>query len=297
MKNIERIVVPVDFSSGCINAFNLALSLAKKNGSKIYILHIVSEPQVIDPLYASDFYSNVSFDDIRSELEKEIRNTYIKGNEGTNIEIRVLKGYPVSGIIEFSKDVKADLIVMATHARKGLSHAVIGSVAEKVLRTSPCPVLTVKLSHEIKPDKFDIKKILVPVDLSEHSEKAFELAVDFASLFNANIDVLNVIQPISFYPYYYSDFFSKEGIIKRMEEEIKVRLGLLIEEKGKGFKNITHQVRVGEPFHEILEKENSIKADLIIMGTHGRTGISHALIGSVAERLIRLAKCPVMTVK
>lgn len=297
MKNIERILVPVDFSSGCINAFNLALSLAKKKGSKIYVLHIVSEPQVIDPLYASDFYSKVRFEDIKSELEAEIKNTYIKGNEGVNIELHVSKGYPVSGITELSKEVKADLIVMATHARKGLSHAVIGSVSEKVLRTSTCPVLTVKLSHEIKPDKFDIKKILVPVDFSEHSKRAFELAIDFANLFNAMIYIINVIQPISFYPNYYNDFYSKEGIIKRMEEETKSRLDLLVKEKGEGSKDITYEVRIGEPYHEVLEKEKSIKADLIVMGTHGRKGISHLLMGSVAERVVRLAECPVLTVK
>ena len=186
---------------------------------------------------------------------------------------------------------------MATHARTGLSHAVIGSVSEKVLRTSKCPVMTVKLSHEIKPDKFDIKKILVPVDFSEHSEKAFELAVDFANLFNAKLYIVNVIQPISFYPYYYNEFYSKEGIIKRMEVETKSRLDSLIKEKGKGVKDITYEVRIGDPYHEILEKEKAVKADLIIMGTHGRKGVSHLLLGSVAERLIRLAECPVLTVK
>ena len=298
MEEFFKILVPVDFCPGCINAFNLALSLAKKQDSKIYLTHIISDPQIIDPLYSSDLYEKMSFEEVREELEKEMGEIYIKSSEGIcEVEIQIAKGHPATEIVELAKKVKTDMIVMATHARKGLTHTFIGSIAEKVLRTSSCPVLTVKLSLEIKPDKFDIKKILVPVDLSEQSERAFELSVKFAKLFNAHIEVFNVIQPISFYPYYYSDFFSREGVIKRMVDEAKVRLDLLVEEKGQGYQNITSQVIIGEPFNDILEKGKTIKADLIVMGTHGRTGFSHLLMGSVAERVVRLANCPVLTVK
>ena len=298
MNTEAKIIVPVDFCPGCMNAFNLALNFAKKQNSKIYILHIISDPQLIDPLYVSDLYEKISFESIKEELEKEIRETYVKNAEGMcEVESQISRGYPASEIVEFAKVIGANLIVMATHARTGLKHAFIGSIAEKVLRSSQCPVLTVKLSQEIKPDKFDIKNILVPMDFSEQSERALELSLKFASLYNARIEILNVIQPISFYPYYYSDFFVKEGISKKIEDDVKVRLDSLVEEKREIYKDINYKIYMGEPFQEILEEVKTIRADLIIMGTHGRTGFSHLLMGSVAERVVRLADCPVMTVK
>ena len=293
-----KLLVPVDFCHGCTNAFNLALSLAKKQNSKIYLSHIISDPQIIDPLYASDIHQKMSFEEIKGKIEKEMGEVYIKKARGiSEIDTLITKGYAASEIVESAKKIEADLIVMATHARKILKHAFIGSIAEKVLRTSPCPVLTTKLGNEINFDKFDVKNILVPVDFSEHSEKGFKLSVKLARLFNARIHILYVLQPISFYPYYYGEYFSSEGVIIKMEEEVKDRLESLIREKGEGYKDITYKIQIGEPFQDILEKGKSIKADLIVMGTHGRTGFSHLLMGSVAERVVRLAECPVLTVK
>jgi len=131
MEKIWKLLVPVDFCPGCTNAFNLALSLAKKQKSKIYLSHIISDPQVIDPLYASDIHEKMNFEEINGKIEKEMEEVYSKKAKGiSEIDTLITKGYASSEIVELAKKVEADLIVMGTHARKILKHAFIGSIAE-----------------------------------------------------------------------------------------------------------------------------------------------------------------------
>lgn len=140
-----------------------------------------------------------------------------------------------------------------------------------------------------------VKKILVPTDFSPHSGEAMKYACTLAEQFNAELHLLHVVEllPVAYY----------EGAVFTAESEEKMReaaeklLHKQPEPPWKDSLKVVYEVRQGTPFHEVVgyAKDNNI--DLIVMGTHGRTGLGHVLLGSVAERVVRKAPCAVLTVR
>jgi len=145
--------------------------------------------------------------------------------------------------------------------------------------------------------KITLKKILCPVDFSESSEHALRYAVAFAAAYDAELALLHVVE-LPFLPAY-----STAGVpdlslpVERIEEQCAAQLNALVEKYRPLHGKISGQVVVGVPFLEIIRAARSSEFDLIVVGTHGRTGIKHLLIGSVAEKVVRKAPCPVLTVK
>ncbi|HEX2675681.1 MAG TPA: universal stress protein [Polyangiales bacterium] len=141
------------------------------------------------------------------------------------------------------------------------------------------------------------RKILVPVDFSDHSEHAVEVAADMARRYGATMTLVHVHQPVL---YALPDSFilypseQLEGVLVVFREKLEAMKRALYAD---GAMRIDTQVLVGIPVSSIVEHTKANQYDLIVMGTHGRTGVSHALIGSVAERVVRKATCPVLTVR
>ena len=143
-----------------------------------------------------------------------------------------------------------------------------------------------------------IKVILVPIDFSSTSLDALESAVDFAKSFKAGLTVLFVIEPI-----YYAvpDFVGAPAAMGSLIEE-QIRTGreqlLALQRRyAKRRVKLRTLMRTGTPYQEIVNTAKSLKADLVVMATHGRTGVTHLLLGSVAERVVRSAHCPVLTLR
>jgi nucleotide-binding universal stress UspA family protein len=145
--------------------------------------------------------------------------------------------------------------------------------------------------------KIEIKKILCPVDFSESSEHALRYAVAFTEAYGAELTLLHVIE----LPYLPS--YSTAGVpdlnlpVERMQEQSRAQLRELFERHQPEAGRIDGHSTVGNPFLEIIRHARDGEFDLIVMGTHGRTGLQHVLIGSVAEKVVRKAPCPVLTVK
>jgi len=142
-----------------------------------------------------------------------------------------------------------------------------------------------------------INKILVPIDFSDYSKKALQYTVRFAKHFNSEISLLYVIEPI-IYP---ADLSMGQMVIpnsdvdygEKAEEELKV---LAKSEIGE-LLNYKILVKTGKPFMEIIDTAKEIDADLIIISTHGHTGVEHLLFGSTSEKVVRKAPCPVLTMR
>jgi nucleotide-binding universal stress UspA family protein len=145
--------------------------------------------------------------------------------------------------------------------------------------------------------EIDINSILCPVDFSEGSEHALRYATAFASAYDATLVLLHVVE-LPFLPSY-----STAGVpdlslpVEQIQEECESRLQDLVEEQKKVYPRIEGRVVVGAPFVEIIRQARESNVDLLVVGTHGRTGLKHMLIGSVAEKVVRKAPCPVLTVK
>ncbi|HQT90784.1 MAG TPA: universal stress protein [Candidatus Kryptobacter bacterium] len=142
-----------------------------------------------------------------------------------------------------------------------------------------------------------LKKILVPQDFSEYSLHALKYAVTFAELFKSELIILHIVEPIV-YP---ADFSFGQVSIPAMEEEIRKhseeQLNELVEREIPAGIKATPMIRVGKPFIEIVEVAKGENADLIVISSHGRTGMDHVLFGSTADKVVRKAPCPVLTIR
>ncbi|MDI6767751.1 MAG: universal stress protein [Bacteroidota bacterium] len=142
-----------------------------------------------------------------------------------------------------------------------------------------------------------IKRILVPIDFSEHSKNALQFAISFARQFNAEIILVYVVEP-TIYP---ADFSFGQVAVPSIENELrergKVELNQLVETQIAETLPARTIVRRGKPFLEIIKTASEEDVDLIIIATHGHTGVEHLLFGSTAEKVVRKAPCPVLVVR
>jgi nucleotide-binding universal stress UspA family protein len=144
----------------------------------------------------------------------------------------------------------------------------------------------------------EIRRILCPVDFSPGSDHALEYAIALARVLNAEVLLLHVVHPLMF-------GIGADGVavdigvrlLQEMEQSCADHLGRIAATVRSRGVQVTERIVTGTPFFEIIQTARAEGADLIVMGTHGRSGIVHALIGSVAERVVRKAPCPVLTVK
>lgn len=146
--------------------------------------------------------------------------------------------------------------------------------------------------HRTRETTLKIDRVLVPVDFSPHSKKALGYALGLAKRFGAEVTLLHVVEQI-FYPSDWIYPFTTVDFPARCEALIKEAKSWLKEESGTN----EPVVLLGNPWREIVDLAKKRKMDLIIIGTHGHTGLKHALLGSVAEKVVRHASCPVLTVR
>ena len=142
-----------------------------------------------------------------------------------------------------------------------------------------------------------IKNILVPIDFSDYSKNALRYAVQFAKQFKAKMYLIYVVEPM-IYP---ADFSMGQVAIPSMDSDLQNRADEELKSLAKNFieSSIKSEtiIRTGKPFVEINETAKEVDADLIIMATHGHTGVEHLLFGSTAEKVVRKAPCPVLTLR
>ncbi len=142
-----------------------------------------------------------------------------------------------------------------------------------------------------------IRRILFPTDFSTHADHAWTYALTFAREFSAELLVLHVLAPPPRIREAYGGHLDPEKVLDVVRAEAGAALGRHVEDaKNRGLE-CRAEIRVGVDFHEIIEVARFAEADLIVMATHGRTGLAHALLGSVTEKVVRKASCPVLTVK
>ena len=144
----------------------------------------------------------------------------------------------------------------------------------------------------------EIKTVLHPTDFSESSKHAMTYAISFAQEFQAKLVLLHVIEEISSALYF--DMLQAPPLTQLMvniEKQAKQALDEILPPELRGKLPAEYVLRKGVPFLEILRCAGDVKADMIVLGTHGRTGLKHALFGSVAEKVVRKAMCPVLSVR
>jgi nucleotide-binding universal stress UspA family protein len=212
---------------------------------------------------------------------------------------QVLVGRPTERIVSAAQESGADLIVLGTHGASGFERLILGSVAERVLRKAACPVLTVP-PRARNTSTLPFRRILCPVDFSEASHAAVELAVSIASDGDADVTFLHVLESSG----------DAADLTRRMSEPITVpeydrereaqageRLALLVAGDVSEWCRPSTRLCRGKPYREILNVSSQDGADLIVIGVHGRNPLDVALFGSTTNQVVRAATCPVLTVR
>lgn len=270
-----KILVPTDFSRYAGYATDFALALATMEKAHVHFLHVVEYPSgaMVDamgmmvPVPADLDFVNVLKENSLKKMKALIQELELDATYDVQI------GNPSMVIQEAIQDKSIDLVVMGTKGAAGLKEIFIGSNAEKVVRKSLCPVITI---HE-ETEATEIENIVFASDLREESEELMHKLKHLQNTFHAHLHVVKIN--------------TDEGGDKEMEIAQMQKIA-------NKYKLRDYSLNIYSHKHEeegILAFGKSVNADLIALGTHGRTGLPHFLSGSVAENLVNHARCPIWT--
>jgi nucleotide-binding universal stress UspA family protein len=274
----------------------MACALARETKTRLFVLHVLEpgwerEPVALGepgPITAPVGGGDT---DARHEAVRErLRATHAPGRP-IDVVYLVRDGVASDEILDTAREVRADLIALGTHGRTGLRRLLAGSVAEDVLRRAPCPVLVLRSGDEAPPVAREVRTVLHATDGSEESRGALRVARELARDHGARLVLLHVGLPVDATP----------GVIPypdEFKEESAMLDGLRAQLEGPDLKGTVEvEVRRGDVPKEILRAAADASCDLIVVGTHGRTGLRRLLMGSVAEAVLRAADRPVLAVR
>jgi nucleotide-binding universal stress UspA family protein len=289
---LDKILFPTDLSDGANYALKQAVELALVHKARLYIFHAIllhaDDPQQLKN-QLKDYLDQLEKDTV--EL-LETKSDELKGR-GVAVEISTERSVsPFEAIMDQVNRLKPDLIVMGTHGRTGVGKLLLGSVAEKVLRYSPCHVMTLRENSAIALEgDGGFKRILVPVDFTEHSRRALETARSLISSDGAIILAHVVASPI--HPSFYAGGVTR---LFQLDPDLPQRIQATLREwMGDQAGEIV--ATEGDVHSEIMRVAEEQDAQLIVIGTRGLSGVNHFLMGSITEKVVRASKIPVLTVK
>jgi nucleotide-binding universal stress UspA family protein len=286
---IKKILCAVDFSSGAQQAMATAVRLANDDDAELVLLHawFVPTPLAGEYTYPVDIVTQIVNDAQRNLVAALAEATKLGAKRVTT---RLTHGLPWQQIVDEAKsDPSFDLIVTGSRGRTGLARVLLGSVAELVVRHAPCPVLTVHPQNEPKP----FSHVLCPVDFSPASRAAAELAIELARPAGAGVTLLHVVDMA-----FTSGELRPRDIYRDVDRQAAELLYAWAHElNAKASVRVTQQTRMGSAGAEILAALEADRTfDLVVMGSHGRTGLPRLALGSVAEKTVRHAHCPVLVI-
>jgi nucleotide-binding universal stress UspA family protein len=295
MLSIRRVLFPTDLSEGAKRAFPQAAHLADWHDAELHVLNVTGR-------HRHDYEETkerfpISDDTFAEWLRRPSKS--VSGSKWPDLEAlpitqtQVESTEPAERIVAYAEDADIDLVVMGTHGRRGVDRMLFGSVTEEVVRKAPCPVFTVRADADVTPGQA-VRRVLAPVDFSDASETAIQHAKEIAFTYGAEIDLLHVVEE-PFYPPEYglgSPAFPSKEVLENVEKQ----LGDLAREK-IGYEHVMIEAQTGTPARKILEYVDENEIDLVVIATHGRSGIDRVLLGSVAERVLRQSPKPVFVVK
>jgi nucleotide-binding universal stress UspA family protein len=275
MTNLFRsILVPHDLSAHATRALELAARLVAPRG-RLVVLHVANA-------FGNPAVQKRVVDDAARFVERVVGRT-VTSREGPRVECRIEVGDPFEKISEAARSV--DCILMCTAGRTGLRHLVIGSVAEKVVRHAPVPVLTFR--PDARRNRQLFQTILVPHDFSAHANRALKLAASLAGA-DGRLIVLHVVSGLP-------EAANRMGRQILLDERRRLARLVARSTGGRNAPAIEYRVEAGDPYRHIAEAARG--ADSVVMCTRGRTGLPHLLIGSDAEKAVRHAPVPVLTIR
>ncbi len=298
----SHILVPTDFSHYALYALRYGIALAREYSAKLHILHVM-DPTLFSTGTGHGYWITKTDlekldSSMTSQAEKRLDHLVDQARQaGVEADCHLVRGKPESKIIETAEELKCDLIAIATHGRTGLDRLIFGGVAERVVRYADMPVLSIKHPEHEFIDEGDlavhVKQVLFPTDFSEYAERALPYAASLCREFKAKLVLMHVTEMPVVFPEYTPESMATIG------EEMADHAQEGLERIRTGLDDIETEilVRTGVAYREICRFVEETETDLVVLPTHGKTGLSHLLFGSVADKVVRMARCPVLSVR
>ncbi len=298
MIELERILCPVDFTGATPYGLRPAVELATQYGAELSLLHVLNFPYLLVGSYTASFDLDHVYGEMEEEAGERLKTLVDQLPAGPSVRSEVIRGTPLRVIVDQATELDVDLLVMPTHGRTGIDHLLSGSVAEKVLRLAPCPVLTVS-PREDEPRAFAPKKVMFTTDFSPIGNRALETAAAIASTYGAHLLMVHVVtlhgsDPVN--PEWRFPGLPEKYLEAVMEHADTALKGLDTPHLGAEINVERRLVRGVDAAMEIVSLAREENADVVVMATHGHTGFMHAVLGSTTAKVVRYCECPVLTV-
>ena len=299
MVEFKQILCPIDLSELSLRPLAYAAAFTRWYKARLTVVHVAPtfDPMLVRAGGLAEPVRTV-FPMSREEVEAELRRAVEAAGAGAlDVALVAEAGEAVATIVDRAVAIPADLIVMGTHGRSGFDRLLLGSVTEKVLRKTPCPILTVPPHAPAgAPADLAFKRILCPMDFSASALQALGFALDLARQAHGSVSLLNVIEWLSDQePHTYAQF-DVAGFRDHLVDHARDRMRALVADEPKSRYEV-EVVAAGRAHREILQAAASKQVDLIAMGAQGRGGVGLTLFGSTTNHVVRAAACPVLTVR
>jgi nucleotide-binding universal stress UspA family protein len=284
MISIKCILCPTDLSAESDAALRYAIALARTYQARLLVCHCLAASTPID---------DAMREEIKERVEASVRRwTGVGHCPPSDHEVVIVRGEPDEALAKAAAEGRADLIVMRSR-RRPLAAALLGSAAETVCRTAPCPVLITHPNERewvgLTSCEIDLRKVLVASDFSIDSELALRFALSFAQEYQTELHLLHVL-PATLAT-------AVAGLPAGIESEFQ-RAARLLQQSVPNevylWCKVHQAVKAGQPYREILSYAEENEIDLICMGVHGAGFSMRALFGSNTDRVLRQAPCPVL---
>src|SRR5688572_10436903 len=275
--HVKQILCATDFSNASLRAFDHAIQLASIYKARIQLLHVIPRivASIMDIPITTSKWTADQEEMAKRELPK-LKERAAKRGVSASTEIRL--GDVDLQILKAAKESGADLLALGTHGYRGFEKWILGSVAERMLRQSPIPLLLTGAAEK-RPAATTMRRILISTDFSEGTADAVQFATSLATQIGASIHLLHVIP-------------DRRGTVdwKSLSEQIDAiqkRLEELIPPEVRRKSKVEARVQSGDPYRVILKTIEDSKPSLTILNTHGHGFINRVLVGSTAERVVR----------
>jgi nucleotide-binding universal stress UspA family protein len=291
MRQLKRIIVGHDLGVGGEVALRSAVVLANRCDAALRLVHVV-EPLDAYQRISHPLTSPFTLEEIAQKTGARLQALAVSPELARlQVEYEVRKGKPFVELIIAGRAWLADLIVVGGASRT--EEPFLGSTSERVLRKALVPVMVAK-----KPLSSEVKTFLVPTDFSSCARKAAEEALMLAKNFSARVIFFHALDLAPSYTVAYAhDLGVSVPISPPSPEEIEPEWKAFL--SGLPLDNVDWEksTEEGQAATAIVHRAKRIQADMIVIGTHGRSGLAHMLLGSVAEKVVRTASCPVLSIR
>ncbi|WP_226479101.1 universal stress protein [Natrinema amylolyticum] len=283
-----RLLVPTDGSDAATAALEHALDIAADRDATVHLLYVAdtNEPsltrlgtEVVDVLEREG-------DEILDDAAA------MAADRDVSVTTDVVQGDPRTVIADYATADEFDLVVMGAHGRRGISEYVLGSTTDCVVNQCSVPVVTVRAAEDATRT-YPYADVLVPTDGSDHAGAALELGATIADRHDATLHLLSVVDELP-------EVFDAEST--QLPEQLEENVQAVLDEaeataRRAGVDDIRTTIRAGSVSREITSYTDEEGIDLVVMGTHGHTGLDRHLLGSFTERVIRTSSVPVLTTR